>query len=260
MSCKGGPWGVGAVRLGKCLICVGGHECAVLQWVLPSTRSCGNTQRAGPRRRQGPSVRCACEATQVLSGCVIRGMKSLPKKDIVPLSPASAKLYWRLLRVAKTNSAHQIFYVLPYNSQPMLQVGWGHVVEFWDKTPHLLPLFLLLFFCLLDPGHRCSRCLWAPPSLAGTHQYILKAAHSTPETFGPRQAGGASVSVPANDSWKLVINTPLSSLLGWDDSRARLPDLLTAVSGQLPTFCWLSSLSILPPLFLFWCFLGAAST
>lgn len=27
-----------------------------LQWVLPSTSSCGNTQRAGPWRRQGPSV------------------------------------------------------------------------------------------------------------------------------------------------------------------------------------------------------------
>lgn len=47
-----------------------------------------------------------------------------------------------------------------------------------------------------------------------THLYVPMAAHSTPETFGPRQAGGTSVSVPANDSRKSVINTPLSSLLG----------------------------------------------
>lgn len=107
-----------------------------------------------PESRAVEEARAISELCLVLSGCVIRGMKSLPKKDIVPLSSAPSKLCWRLYLVAKTNRAHRIFCVLPYNSQPVLQVDWEHVVEFWHGALHLLPLFLLFFF--QSPGP------WAP--------------------------------------------------------------------------------------------------
>ena len=158
----------------------------VVKWALPSTSSHGSTQRTGPCRRQGPSATCGCRSSSRTVSCVIRGITPLPKKDIMPLSSASAKLYRRLYIVAETSSAHQTVYVLPHNPQPMLQAGWSHMVEFWHRTPpnpHLLPLFLLFFFLSLGPWTRCNMRLWAPPGLVSIRFHILKAAHSTPGTL-----------------------------------------------------------------------------
>lgn len=63
-------------------------------------------------RRQSHQPDGAAGAAQVLSDFVIRGMKSLTKKDTVLFSSASAKLYWWLTVVVKNSSAHQILHVL----------------------------------------------------------------------------------------------------------------------------------------------------
>lgn len=50
-SMQRGRWGAGAGLLGKCPICVGEHECVVLQWALLSTsgwRSTHNFAGLGP--------------------------------------------------------------------------------------------------------------------------------------------------------------------------------------------------------------------
>lgn len=141
----------------------------VFKRALPSTSSHGSTQRTGPCRRQGPSATCGCRSGSRTVSCVIRGITPLPKKDIMPLSSASAKLYRRLYIVAETSSAHQTVYVLPHNPQPMFQAGWSHMVEFWHRTPPTPTSYhssCSFSFCLLDPGQGVTRASGPHPALS----------------------------------------------------------------------------------------------
>ena len=97
--------------LGKCLICVGRREHMALKWKPSLSSNCGSSQGtgAGGRSHQPDG---AAGAAQVLSDFVIRGMKSLTKKNTVLFSSASAKLYWWLTVGVKNSSAHQILHVL----------------------------------------------------------------------------------------------------------------------------------------------------
>ena len=66
---------------------------------LPATVGAPREQGGAGGRSHQPDG--AARTAQVLSGCVIRGMRALTKKDTMLFSSASANLYWRLHIVAE---------------------------------------------------------------------------------------------------------------------------------------------------------------
>lgn len=163
-------------------------------------RQLGKHLENRPWRRQGPSVRCACEAAQGRSGCVIRGMKSFPRKGKChsllqqPNCIGGCILWQKQIVLIKYSVCYP---TIPSPCRRELGAMWVSAGMAPPNTYHRSCSFP---FCLLDPGHQGNRCLWAPPipnPLTSMFQWLL-IAH-------PRQLAPGKLEVPQLVSQRMTV-------------------------------------------------------
>ena len=111
-----GPLESGCCTLGKCLICIGQHEC-----VCSAQRSSSNWWGTGPL------VRWGCQGGSRTVRLFYQRQEGFNWQGQSAILFCINQLYWRLYIVTKNSSTQQIFHGLPYNSCPCfmwLRVMW----------------------------------------------------------------------------------------------------------------------------------------